>query len=105
MTLLRVQAPEFRTLEFMDSIYNGEIPLFAPKGSSKGGSNRDIAYIYSQKYWQCRDECITLGMWAIVFHEWVKELAKWIGNRQCLEIMAGAGWLAKALKQLKQLKK
>jgi hypothetical protein len=36
-------------------------------------------------------------MWAIVSQEWTTQLAEWIGERKVLEIMAGAGWLAKAL--------
>jgi len=83
--------------EFIDCINNGEIPLSAPEGSSKGGWHLNCEEFL--KMFQARKRCNELGMWAIVFHEWVKELAKWIGNRQCLEIMAGAGWLAKALKQ------
>lgn len=39
------------------------------------------------------------GMWAIVDKTWTKELADLIGGRQVLEVMAGAGWLAKALKE------
>lgn len=38
-------------------------------------------------------------MFAIVTRDWVNELARWIGDRKCLEIMAGAGWLAKALNE------
>jgi hypothetical protein len=83
--------------EFIDCINNGEIPLFAPEGSSTGGW-RSSGETFLETF-QARMRCNNLGMWAIVFHEWVKELAKWIDHRQCLEIMAGAGWLAKALKQ------
>lgn len=36
-------------------------------------------------------------MWAIVDMQWTGFVAKWIGSRKCLEVMAGAGWLAKAL--------
>jgi hypothetical protein len=44
-----------------------------------------------------RTKCIKLGTWAIVDLKWTKQLANWIGNRKCLEVMSGAGWLAKAL--------
>lgn len=37
------------------------------------------------------------GMYALVDKTWTKELAEWIGNKRCLEVMAGAGWLSKAL--------
>ena len=44
-----------------------------------------------------RSECTKRGMWAVIDKQWTKKLAKWINGRTCLEVMAGAGWLAKAL--------
>lgn len=49
--------------------------------------------------WRARETCIQHGMWAIVEKGWTKKLAKWIGNRKVLEIMAGRGWLARALSE------
>jgi hypothetical protein len=46
-----------------------------------------------------RQEATKRGMWALVYCCWVEILAHWIGDRQVLEIMAGRGWLAKALKE------
>ena len=40
-----------------------------------------------------------MGMWAIVDKTWTKKLADWIGDRTVLEVMAGKGWLAKALSE------
>jgi hypothetical protein len=85
--------------EFIGCIKNGEIPLFAPEGSSRGGWNFSKKHKDFLKAFHGKECCNELGMWALVYHEWVKELAKWIGNRQCLEVMAGIGWLAKCLKQ------
>jgi hypothetical protein len=34
---------------------------------------------------------------ALISKDWVKPLANWIGDRKCLEIMAGQGMLSKAL--------
>ena len=48
--------------------------------------------------WEIRDKATSRGMWAIVDKTWTKELAEWVGDRNCLEIMCGFGWLAKALK-------
>jgi hypothetical protein len=47
--------------------------------------------------WAARDIVIKYGMWAIVDMQWTRRLSGWIGSRSCLEIMAGAGWLARAL--------
>ena len=49
-------------------------------------------------FYPFRDYLTNRGMWAIIDQVWTKQLADWIGTRQCLEVMAGAGWLAKALR-------
>ena len=48
---------------------------------------------YDRKRWL--DE----GMCAFVSWQWVEPFAQWIGKRRCLEIMAGRGLLAYALKK------
>jgi hypothetical protein len=52
-----------------------------------------------RKYRDYRQEATSRGMWALVYRAWVEMLADWIEDRQVLEIMAGRGWLAKALKE------
>lgn len=44
-----------------------------------------------------KSECNAYGMWGVVDKQWTRELAEWIGERKVLEVMAGVGWLAKAL--------
>ena len=46
-----------------------------------------------------RQDYIQQGMFAFVSWKWVEPLAKWIGNRRCLEIMAGRGWWSHGLRQ------
>lgn len=46
-----------------------------------------------------RDKWLKLGMFAFVCWDWVIPFTAWIGNRRCLEVMSGAGWLAKALRE------
>ena len=41
--------------------------------------------------------CTDRGMWAIVDMQWTANLAYIIGDNSVLEVMSGAGWLAKAL--------
>lgn len=41
--------------------------------------------------------CNELGMYALVTKSWTSRLASWIGKKKVLEVMAGNGWLAKAL--------
>jgi len=39
------------------------------------------------------------GMWALVDKQWTKRLAEELEGKKVLEVMAGAGWLAKALSE------
>jgi len=47
-----------------------------------------------------RETFIRKGMFALVSWQWVRPLAKWIGEKRCLEVMAGRGWLSLALQSL-----
>lgn len=46
---------------------------------------------------ELRDACIKRGLWTLLAQDWVDKLAERIGDGTVLEIMAGGGWLAKAL--------
>ena len=75
--------------QFMGYLDRGEVPPrpFTPDSIKCMGG------------YEYRDQCTSRGMWALVDLEWTKELADIIGSTKCLEVMAGFGWLAKALKQ------
>lgn len=77
-----------RLAAFLDDVQAGRIPDAAPL-------ERDCFPAIETFY--ARDACTHRGMWAIVDRQWTKHLADWIGERRCLEVMAGAGWLARAL--------
>ena len=47
-----------------------------------------------------REQWIKKGMYALVSWQWVKPLVEWMGDRKCLEVMAGRGWLSLALQSL-----
>jgi len=70
--------------EFLVQMRAGSIPRRFPECIGYGYGTR-IKYIH-------------MGMWALVDETWTKRLAGYIGDRKVLEIMAGVGWLAKALK-------
>lgn len=40
-----------------------------------------------------------IGMFCFVSWNWINPLAEWIGERKCLEVMAGRGWLTHGLRQ------
>lgn len=71
--------------DFLKHLERGEVPPSPPHTSDCND--------YDCKRIACRQ----YGMYAIVSKETTKELAEWIGKRSVLEVMAGAGWLAKAL--------
>lgn len=79
---------------FLECVRQGHIPPEAPDGLTVGGHGPFNSY---RNFWDARRECTTSGMWAIVSKDWVTLLAEWVDNRKVLEIMAGPGWLAKAL--------
>jgi hypothetical protein len=70
--------------DFLEYVNFGDIPPEPPEVSD-------------WMYHEHRSTCTDLGMWAIVDMRWTKQLADWINGRTVLEIMAGCGWLAKAL--------
>jgi len=79
------------TEQFIESVKRGDVPEYPPKDSM------DVPSASALDAFRARTECTKRGMWAIVDKQWTKKLAKWIGDRKCLEVMAGAGWLSKAL--------
>lgn len=79
-------------LAFLQYVERGEIPPAPPNYHHLTGE-----MLYSPEYRKGREFYIERGMWAIVDERWTRDLAGWIGDRKVLEIMAGAGWLAKAL--------
>lgn len=80
---------------FIKTVQEGNIPeCFPCELENKYGRSESLLFGY-----KARDSCTKVGMWAIITKQWTKKLAKWIGNRKCLEVMSGAGFLAKALKE------
>lgn len=82
--------------ESLSYVRAGQIPPYSPEGTSVCGRE----WILDDQVWRTREVCRSqYGMFAIVARNWIDELANWIGDRSCLEIMAGSGWLAKALSE------
>jgi hypothetical protein len=75
--------------QYVEEIEAGRVPKFSP---GIPGFDFRLGYFYA------RTRCINRGCWAIVDQQWTKQLADWIGTRTVLEVMAGGGWIAKALK-------
>jgi len=80
------------TEQFLDSVEKGIIPDYPPQFDEDTFNSSFLSVTA-----KARSFCTKRGMWAIVDKQWTKELAKWIDDRKCLEIMAGVGWLSKAL--------
>lgn len=87
------------TIEFMHSCdIKEEIPDEMPKTTSEDWFSPG-GFGDSAKEWHLREKYIEMGMFGFVSWRWVNPLAEWIGNRKCLEVMAGRGWLSYALQQ------
>ena len=83
--------------QFVDNVKNGVLSDHAPYVYEMVDYNSFERPNDPLASSQARGECCKRGMWAVVDKHWTKELAKWINGRKCLEVMSGAGWLAKAL--------
>lgn len=91
-----------QTRRFLDDLEGGRVPKLIPIVADEWG--RRFADFSTSLHGACmrdfgaRDLATQhFGMWALVDMVWTKRLANWIGCRTVLEIMAGNGWLSRAL--------
>jgi hypothetical protein len=86
------------TEDFFMSVAARRVPTSPPL--FVGYDSEEVFFGPSREYMSSFDGrryCTERGMWAIVYSGWTDLLAEWIGKRKVLEIMAGYGWLARAL--------
>lgn len=83
---------------YLKLVMEGEIPPRAPHGCTPRGWDF-LPFDMTLRVYLLKDKLRKLGMFSVVDQYWTKQLAKWIGDRKCLEIMSGWGWLAKALSE------
>lgn len=79
--------------KYLEYLERKEIPPQPPYGSSVRGHD----FNYDADIWKLRDKARKLGLFPILTTQVINEMADWIGDRTCLEIMAGCGWLSKGL--------
>jgi hypothetical protein len=84
---------------YLKDIERKKVPSQPPDGLTSGGWDFSFKGDDLMRMWEGRRACNEKGLWIVIDKIWTKRLAKWIGNRKCLEVMAGAGWLAKALSE------
>ncbi len=82
--------------EFLAEVGAFRVPRKAPSGLNEN-LWRQPCFQDDLAYMKARDFCTERGMWALATQDLAEQLAAWIGDRAVLEIMAGAGWLARAL--------
>ena len=71
-----------------------------PKSYIDGPLLQDYSLIRQDLRFGClRDKYIKSFGFPLFAENWVKPLAQWIGDRPCLEVMAGTGYFSYALKQ------
>ncbi len=81
--------------EYKQALQQGDIPKYPPHGASPFGWDYDMTHYMDAM--KLRSWCNERGLWTVIDQVWTRALAQWAGDRTVLEIMAGAGWLAKAL--------
>jgi hypothetical protein len=84
---------------FVDDLIKGQIPEHFPYTGRDlmHGFGSDVELILEA--FALKEIANHYGMWVIVDRTWTADLARWIGERKVLEIMAGVGWLAQALSE------
>ncbi len=79
------------TEDYLDFVLKRKVPVISPNlGALKERG-------YQKEVRDFNQFTSSLGIWALVDQKWTQELANWIGEKECLEVMAGNGLLAKAL--------
>ncbi|MED2737115.1 hypothetical protein [Bacillus toyonensis] len=76
-----------------------EMPKYVPNSGSSILDSLSTEYFNNMlKEESIRKEYMKIGMFGFVSWRWIIPLSKWIGERKCLEVMAGRGWLSHALR-------
>ena len=93
--------PEYQreVYDFLRNSYNSLQLGILPKSCPQGPILQDFYLIYpgfTYEFW--RTKYIKSFGFPLFTEEWVKPLAQWIGDRPCLEVMAGTGYFSYALK-------
>lgn len=83
-------------LEIRHGLKNHKIPYRYPDAVSKLIISRTLIELKHLEI--TRDTLIQLTGYSLVSKSWLEPLADWIGNRKCLEIMAGNGILSYGLR-------
>lgn len=76
-----------------NQLANKIVPDTYPNEISSWDYNRFVGYGKGLD----RDDIIKLSSFPIISNDWLSPLAEWIGDRKCLEIMAGTGMLSRGL--------
>ncbi|MGA4519245.1 hypothetical protein ACPA0F_18465 [Solibacillus silvestris] len=104
---------EFKALDVRDNIYTfefnyvEEIPDEMPKFAADifypnfpfDNTSFEQSFLGTSKEFVLKEFYNRQGLYAFVSWRWVNPLVEWLGNRKCLEVMAGRGWLSYALRQ------
>ncbi|MGN5650934.1 hypothetical protein [Bacillus sp. Brlt_9] len=76
-----------------------EMPKIIPEfGSSLIDTFSNESTMNMLKERLLRESYVKIGMFALVSWKWINPLSEWIGERKCLEVMAGRGWLSHGLR-------
>lgn len=84
---------------FVDDLRKRQIPEYFPYAGRDLMSDLGSDVELMLEAFALKEIANHYGMWVIVDRTWTADLARWIGDRKVLEVMAGVGWLAQALSE------
>ena len=85
--------------EFLESIKRREVPRLFPEGAEEATKcPKGYDYFKSKYGVEPRSVAHDHMMWTVVDLNWTWHFAQYLGSMRVLEVMAGVGWLTKALR-------
>lgn len=79
-------------MSIQNKTINIKVPNKMPK--AEGGP-----FFLSIEEFRKREEYVSEGMFGFISWKWILPFVEWIGDRRCLEVMAGRGWWSYALQE------
>ena len=81
--------PTGEQIEFIRDLIKGNVPTTLPPVEGNQFGHFALTDVLKKD----------LFMYSYVYKDYCESLAKWIGDRKALEVMAGVGWLTKGLRE------
>ncbi len=87
-----------KSQEYLDRVLSGDFPENAPDVFKQGVSAYEVNSSNFGEAYVVRTILLQHGIYPLIENCWIQELAGHLTGKQCLEIMAGSGWLSHGLR-------